>query len=63
MIHHVNVQISDREQTRAWYEKVTNAVHSPPRGRSSSSRRHLGHFQSAMTSAGRGGAPTATDFI
>jgi len=26
MIHHVNVQISDREQTRAWYEKVTNAA-------------------------------------
>src|SRR5207237_10252501 len=22
LIHHVNVQISDRERTRAWYEKV-----------------------------------------
>src|SRR5438874_814190 len=25
MIHHVNVQISDRERTRAWYEKVLGA--------------------------------------
>jgi len=25
LIHHVNVQISDRERTRAWYEKVLGA--------------------------------------
>src|SRR5258705_269547 len=25
MIHHVNVQISDRDRTRAWYEKVLGA--------------------------------------
>ena len=25
MIHHVNVQISDRERTREWYEKVLGA--------------------------------------
>ena len=25
MIHHVNVQINDRERTRAWYEKVLGA--------------------------------------
>src|SRR2546430_12368861 len=25
MIHHVNVQISDRERTRAWYEQVLGA--------------------------------------
>ena len=25
MIHHVNVQISNRERTREWYEKVLNA--------------------------------------
>jgi len=25
MIHHINVQISDRERTRAWYEKVLGA--------------------------------------
>jgi len=25
MIHHVNVQISDRERTRAWYERVLGA--------------------------------------
>ena len=25
LIHHVNVQISDRDRTRAWYEKVLGA--------------------------------------
>ena len=25
LIHHVNVQVSDRERTRAWYEKVLGA--------------------------------------
>ena len=25
MIHHINIQISDREQTREWYEKVLGA--------------------------------------
>ena len=25
MIHHVNVQISNRERTREWYEKVLGA--------------------------------------
>ena len=25
MIHHVNIQITNREQTREWYEKVLGA--------------------------------------
>ena len=25
LIHHVNIQISDRQRTRDWYEKVLNA--------------------------------------
>src|SRR5258705_13867605 len=25
LIHHVNIQVSDRERTRAWYEKVLGA--------------------------------------
>ena len=25
MIHHINIQITDREQTREWYERVLGA--------------------------------------
>jgi catechol 2,3-dioxygenase-like lactoylglutathione lyase family enzyme len=25
MVHHINIQVSDREQTREWYDKVLGA--------------------------------------
>ena len=58
MIHHINIQITDRERTREWYERVLGAefldldsLQLAEQGRTSASARGInGHKTQAQNS-------------